>query len=481
MLAQTSQKQRHVEWEKPMKYMSWTLALAVASALVVAAACGGGGDSDDDDGTPVPDEIEEMTYDVIYDDGAMVVEGEAMADVMAVSEDGKTVTLAAGSGTAEGISEGDVVLFAESAFGTVESISTDGDETVVELGEATLNQIISDGEISWKNEVKWDEMSASNLSQEFVHAGFVLQEATPEPTIPLPKGLKFSGKIGGWEVSIELKPTSERLNIDLTAKYGDAVAVTGKGFISNFTEETLLKFEDSQFGEAASRTTELETEMELTWHAFRRNNNAGLTEVAQFTLPVAFPIPFFIGPIPFKFSIKAVLQVVPAFEAEASSGGSWKVNYKSSQGFKVDNTLGGSIGEMTGAQIDTTDQAETVTSSLGPAGFAIGIEFPRFELAIFGDIAMAFVTLKTYSAGLWTPGTTLTADIAPCQTGYTEISAKYGYKMGILGGVGISAESDIWKQRVNKFLDNPCSLDGGPPPEDTLETGPGANEGGIFD
>jgi hypothetical protein len=464
-----------------MSMTKWLSVCAAAGGLIALAGCGGGGSDSDGGDFESANEVEEMTYDVVYDDAAVVVEGDAMADVLSVSEDGKTVRVAGGSGTAESLEKGTVVLFAENAFGKVESLSTDGDEVVVNLGEATLNELIRDGEISWKDDIRWDEMSAVTLSRAFVQAGFVGQEATPEPTLPVPKGLKFSGKFAGWDVSIELKPTSDRLNMDLSAKYGEAVAVTGKGFISNFTEETLLKFEDSQFGEAAVRTTELETEMELTWHAFRRNNDEGLTEVAQFTLPVSLPIPFFIGPIPFQFSVKAGLQVVPAFEAEASSGGSWKVNYKSSQGFKVDNTLGGAIGEMTGAQIDTTDQAETVTSSLGPAGFAVGIEFPRFELAIFGEVAMAFVTLKTYSAGLWTPGTTLTADIAPCQSGFTEVSATYGYKLGILGGVGIEAESDIWKQRVNKFLDDPCSIEGGDPPQDTLDSGPGENAGGAFD
>jgi hypothetical protein len=153
------------------------------------------------------------------------------------------------------------------------------------------------------------------------------------------------------------------------------------------------------------------------------------------------------------------------------------VNYKSSQGFTLENTLGGAIGRLTGATIDTTNSTEAVTSGLGPAGFAVGVEFPRFELGVFGDTAVAFVTLKTYSAGLWTPGTTLTADIPPCQMGFTEISAQYGYAFSILGGgVSVEASSDIWKQRHNKFLDEPCSLDGGPAPQDVSEPGPGDQE-----
>jgi hypothetical protein len=479
----------------------WRLAatLAAVLALLFLVACGGGGDDDDDggddtsDGDTFTNEIEEVVYDVTYNNDAVIVDDEGMADVISVSEDRKTVVLEAGSDTAEDLEEGDVVLIAQHTFGTVESIEEDGDEVEVTLGEANLADIIQDGEISWKDDIVWNELSVSTLSESFVQAGFVpsggygaagpLQEGDgePDPTFPAPDALKFSGEISGWEVEFELKPTADRLEMALEAKFGDVMAVTGEGFISNFTEETLVKYEDSQFGEAAVRTTELETELTLEWHAFSRNEDQALTEVTQFTIPVSFDIPFFIGPIPFTFAIKAGLQVVPAFESEASSGGSWKVHYSSSQGFTTTNTLGGAIGRMTGAEIDTTSDTETVTSGLGPAGFAVGVEFPRFELAILGDIAVAFVTLKTYSAGLWTPGTTLTADIPPCQMGFTEVSAIYGYALTLLGGIGVEGQAEIWKQRTNKFLDDPCSLDGGPAPEDTLNTGPGDPGSGSDD
>lgn len=480
------------------------LALALVSAL---AACGGGGGDggglageadrsliDQPFVTFDPNEpgydldvaaankVEESSYKVEYDKDAVVVDEETVEDdVLNVSDDGKTVRLRAGSATAEDLRLGDVVLFAGKAFGRVAGIDEDGDEVVVDLsGEANLAQVIKNGTFSWHDEINWSDLSVATLSDGFHRAGFVSLQAspTPAPTFATPTGLKFSGMFNGWQVSVELKPTPERLNMTLVAKYGDIIAVTGKGFISNFAEETFVQIENGKLGEAAVRATDLETEMELRWNAFRRNTGQQLTEVAQFTLPVAFKIPFLIGPIPFTFSVKAGLQVVPAFEAEASSGGSWKVNYKSSQGFKVDNTLGGPIGRMTGADIGLTDTTPAVTSSLGPAGFAVGVEFPRFELSVFGSTPIAFVTLKTYSAGLWTPGTTLSGDIPPCQMGYTEVSAQYGYAFSILGGkVGTSATADIWKQRKHVFKDNkPCSLDGSAAPKDSLTQGPGDSE-----
>jgi hypothetical protein len=43
------------------------------------------------------------------------------------------------------------------------------------------------------------------------------------------------------------------------------------------------------------------------------------------------------------------------------------------------------------------------------------MEFPRLELSVAGVGTFAVVTLDTYAAGEFTPGTTLTSDIPPCQ------------------------------------------------------------------
>ena len=176
------------------------------------------------------------------------------------------------------------------------------------------------------------------------------------------------------------------------------------------------------------------------------------------SVPFAIPGPF---GIPFTLQIKMAGRIVPELSVpEASSGGSWKVTYSSDQGFNVDDGVGKPTGSVKSQQIGTS--GDTVTAGRGPAGFGIGFEFPRFELGVTGLEPFAFITLDTYSTSLWTPGTTLTADIPPCQYGYTKHSAVAGYQLKIMGWGGLSDQYTLFeKQEKNKYLDGKeCTLTG---------------------
>jgi hypothetical protein len=106
---------------------------------------------------------------------------------------------------------------------------------------------------------------------------------------------------------------------------------------------------------------------------------------------------------------------------------------------------------------------------MGPTGFALGIEFPRLELALGHPVAKGlfqtyvFVTLNQYSNGQFTPGTTLTNDIPPCQRASIKVSAIAGYKFAVLGMAQISDNTLLWEKTVDKYLhDKPCTLNGLP-------------------
>jgi hypothetical protein len=204
----------------------------------------------------------------------------------------------------------------------------------------------------------------------------------------------------------------------------------------------------------------LQGEMELRWAAFRTPQST-VTAIVKFTAPVGVPIPI-PGPfgIPFVLQLKMAGRIVPELSVtDASSGGSWKVTYSSDQGFRVDDGGGKPQGSLKSHTIDTS--GETVTAGLGPAAFGFGLEFPRFELAIAGLEPFAFITFDMYSTSLWTPGTTLTADIPPCQYGYTKLSAVAGYQLKILGWGGLADQYTLWEKQENKYLDGKvCTLSG---------------------
>jgi hypothetical protein len=182
-------------------------------------------------------------------------------------------------------------------------------------------------------------------------------------------------------------------------------------------------------------------------------------------------------------TIKANMRIVPAFKTTGgSSGGSFKVAYNSEQGF---SSSGGSVNpaaKLIDLQADL-GATPTVTAGMGPSGFGAGLEFPRLELSLghpwfpdgvttYYDLGLkkeldgilrpyVFLTLNQYTNGMYTPGTTLTADIPPCQRASLQISAIAGYKLSVLGMAEISNNTILWEKTIDKFKDNkPCTLTG---------------------
>jgi hypothetical protein len=75
-----------------------------------------------------------------------------------------------------------------------------------------------------------------------------------------------------------------------------------------------------------------------------------------------------------------------------------------------------------------------------------------------------FLTMNTYVNGQWTPGTTLTADIPPCQRASIKLSAIAGYKLSVLGMAEISDNTLLWEKTVDRYKDNrTCTLTGEAP------------------
>jgi hypothetical protein len=72
-----------------------------------------------------------------------------------------------------------------------------------------------------------------------------------------------------------------------------------------------------------------------------------------------------------------------------------------------------------------------------------------------------FLTLNSYINGLWTPGTTLSGDIPPCQRSSVKVSAIAGYKLSVLGMVELSDNKLLWEKSFDRYKDDkPCTLTG---------------------
>lgn len=361
---------------------------------------------------------------------------------------------------------GDPVVIPGAGFGLVASVEREGGETVLKVDEATLGDIIDTGTLSWDYDVSWSDLEFE--FEETAEAAGPLLVALGVDGLPLaqdsgPVKIEFSHQ--GWKYQVQLKVDGEKLNLEMTGSYSiggsPQATISGKGWITGFNFSSLIEFVSGEATDFSVDFSGLKGEMELEWHAFRTPAQA-LTKIATFKVPLSVAIPVR-GPygIPLSLRVKIAGRIVPELSAlDSSSGGQWKVTYSSDQGFGLQGEAGLPKGALLGASIDTS--GETVTAGQGPAGFGLGLEFPRFELAFAGKKdPFLFVTVDMYSTSLWTPGTLLTADIPPCQYGSTKLSAVAGYQLKLLGFISVQDQYTIWEEQVDKYLDGKrCTLTG---------------------
>jgi hypothetical protein len=437
----------------------------------------------------------ETHYDVTYTDNTVVLDRRTVqSSYLGPGSDSTVYRFKAGTGAVERLKPGQVLLLSGLTLRKVSAVSTEGGEIDVQTAPATLAEAIRNGTISWNYAIDWGHLppgSYEAMQQAMWHApadgprpGPVGDPRRPGPVAVPPvtpvrfaslvvapdrplaasgaPSLSLKEKYRGWDLEYKLQPTGKRVNMDLVASRSAGgkkfMAIHASGWISNFTQETLLSYDQMTPDHIVVKTTGLQGQMEIKWSAFTMGEK-GVTEVTAFKVPVDLPIPFDVGPIVAVLHLKAVLQVVPQLvPPDASSSGSWKVTYRSDQGFETNNTLPTPWGGLHDSNIGVN--GETVSAGHYPVGFAVGIEFPRIELSVLGT-ATAFVTVKAYSSSMFQPGTVLTGDIPPCQMGETQLMSVVGYKLGFFGLTIDQGQKEIWKKKATKYLhDKPCTMTG---------------------
>lgn len=457
-------------WRRPR-----VVALAVLIGLsLLAAACGGGVD------TPSATNLE-TSFEVTAQEDAAILDAGMVADQLSSADPAAGEYRFSGSfADLESLSAGQPVVIPDAGFGIVRSVTHDGGDTVLQVDEATLGEVIDTGTLEWDYDVSWSDFEidvrelAATPGVKSVRVGDtpggpILASAgfAPAASDDSDRKVEIEFENGPWLFKLELEPKDDKLNVNLTgsvrAKAEAEVklaGIAGKGWVSGFNYSSFMEYEGGTPSSMSTEINGLQGEMEIQWAAFRTERET-LTEIVRFELPATLPIPL-TGPfgIPFVLNLTFKGRIVPELSVpDASSGGSWKVTYTSDQGFGIESGGGQPKGSLRSQSIDTS--GETVTAGHGPAGFGVGMEFPRFELAIAGLEPFAFITLDTYATSLWTPGTTLTGDIPPCQYGYAKISSVAGYQLKIAGLAKFDDQHTLWEEQVDKYLDGEvCTLSG---------------------
>lgn len=465
---------------------------AALAALLIVGACGSGATPE-----PVSGEGSGLT---VTTDGLVVAESvtrlaaATVSDHLLAVEDGTTLLFDASTPGIDALAVGDVVALDRFAIRKVTAVRTDGDRLRVETADAAIIDVITDGTLGWTYDIRFDAlpdaayetaMAGSGLTPARLASGGALTATELAQLAAVKRDeLKFTGKVKGFEVELKLVPKADKLEFEMSASRSN-VKVQAGGFISSFVQETRMEFDGGSGTFVDSSISGLRGEAEVTWHAFEVDDPSLDSDIVAFVLPLNLPIPFMAGPIPVTMNIKMNLRVVPELTGgSASSGGSWKVTYDSDHGF---STNGGDPTPASQVRSFAADLGSTATATagLGVVGFGFGIEWPRIELQLghpilpdlyTGDDAgvksalekaesmlrpYVFLTLNTYVSGLWTPGTTLSGEIPPCQRSSVVVSAIAGFKLSVLGMVELADNKLLWDKKVDRFKDDkPCTLTG---------------------
>jgi hypothetical protein len=447
-------------------------ALAAALAtMIVASACGGATPATTSADTAQPGLT--TTWDgVTLAAGSTVVPG---ADLLGTDDDG-TLRFASGSAAAKAANPGEVLVVEGDLVRKVVSVSESNGEVVVATEEASLGELIENGRVGWDYAVDWGQLPDSTYTAAAAGSGLEPTLVASTSNVP-PRGLlgtsaasrslAYVGTVQGFAVEARFTPSAGRLDFTMTAKRAN-VKLDAKGFLTGFTQSAEIEYRDSVAQSFETSVSGLKGEAELKWAAYQTATDPGLnTTVMGIELPLQLAIPFTVGTVPMTMTVKMNFRVVPALEAlQASSGGSFKLTYDAEQGFTSKSGTATPTGSVKAFDADL-GSTPTVSAGMGPVGFGFGLEFPRFELAVGTPLSQkfinpfAFITLNQYVNGMWTPGTTLTADIPPCQRASLKVSAIAGYRLTVLGMVEVGQKSTLWEKNLDKFLnDKPCTLTG---------------------
>jgi hypothetical protein len=464
-----------------------TAGLTIATLAVAACSGGGPGPS----GPGAAGGLQVQAEGVVLQDGVRQMDkATAVGAIESIAEDGTLVFKAGAAGVAD-LKAGNVLVIEGVTARKITSVTSGAAGVEVATEDAAITDIVKDGKLGWTWGIDFNNLpeatyqfsTAGGLQRTRVASNGGVDARTLHDLAVAGTAMRFAGKVSGFDVELKLTPKAGQMDIEVSASRHN-VKIQAAGFITNFVQETRMEFDDGEGQLFETTVSGLKGEAEVTWNAFQVNDPSLDSDITAVEIPFSLPLPAMIGPVPVTINIKANIRVVPELTSgQASSGGAWKVTYDTEHGFSTNGGDPTPVSKLASLVADLGGEP-TVTAGLGVVGFGAGFEFPRVELQLghpFDEGLLkqvvggqdlyqkasallrpyVFLTLNTYINGLWTPGTTLSGDIPPCQRSSVKISAIAGYKLSVLGMAELSNNKLIWEKSYDRFKDDkPCTLTG---------------------
>ena len=399
-----------------------TSIISLLLILLLFNNCGGSEKKQGSGNGNIP-EPDKSTYDVEFTDITVVIEKDIMESFISSDKKSGVYKFKNDADDLLDLKPGEIVFFYGNSVRRVNNVVEDGGEIIVNTEYVTLNEAIKNGTIGWENKIDWssDQAEVQNASLLIGDELFAAQETSEFK-------IHYEGKIQGWDISLDLVPKNNKLTIDITGTKSIAgqkvCTISGKGFISQFTNECHFRFADSNLESFEMVNHGLNGELELKFAA------VGLgSQIAQLEIPAKIRIPTRIYGIPVSFNLGCNLKIFPEVGEGASSQASYKIIYDSDMGFKFANNTAEATSKLNSHNMEVT--GETVSAGVITTGVGVGLEFPRIEVAVLGEIIVPYFLYNTSVITFYEPG--IASNLPPCQEGKMTIKCVSGIDLQFFG------------------------------------------------
>ena len=337
---------------------------------------------------------------------------------------------------------GQPLMFPGKAVRRIRDVAVVNGKTVISTDPAKLNEVIKDANLEWNQTFSFGSMGVSELERIKPIFGNTALAQTGRGG----DGVEFSGEINGWDMTVRLRPNRAESRLDVTIDGTKESAgrsrVHADGYISDFRSRGSLAYTDSQLNDFSYEEQGLRGQLHVIFAAVELGS-----EEALFNIPAEFSIPYEVGPLFMEAKLKANLRVVPEVRGGASAQADFTVTYGADRGFRFE---GGQVTPL--GQLDTQDvgvTGETVSAGTIATGMGVGVEFPRLELAMYGEVIVPYLAFDTYTYTVYTPD-------PPCQEGGMRQRAVAGLTLSFLGAE-YAQETELWKREsVHELPGSQC-------------------------
>lgn len=227
------------------------------------------------------------------------------------------------------------------------SVENDGEAIVLKLEDVPLTQFIENGSLTWDKTLQFSTASEPEILPGFEDSFTMVKSESLQMIDVDTEGstissFTFSGQIYGFDVELELTPTSGRLNVQMTLKCSlggrEVFAATVTGFLKNVRQLTDLEIVSGTTQSSQLELKNLRGEVEIEWAAF----NPGQffpDELFQMQIPVIIPFRFAVGPIPVTVKIGILGRVLAQLTVEdMSSRGNLNASFNGEGGVVINET-----------------------------------------------------------------------------------------------------------------------------------------------